>query len=117
MRLILSLLILSLSSTGFAQDNCTDTLNRCAKVVKDAAQVIDDQDKQIANYETQSKEQGKIIQTQQSELSSPLHDPIKVTVGTGVATAGALIAGVAVAPALIVGVGVVTVIEVLFGGG
>ena len=116
---ILSLLILVISSTCFGQSDptCPATLQKCAQVVRDASQVIDDQDKQLKNYDQQSKLQGKIIQSQQHQLESPLHDPIKVTVGTGLAVGGAMIAGVAAAPAVAVGVGVITVIEVIFGGG
>jgi hypothetical protein len=117
MKMILNCLILITSSTAYAQSNCSATLQRCTQVVKDAAQVITDQDKQLINYTAQSKLQGNIIKKQQKQLESPLHDPIKVTVGTGIAVGGAMIAGVAAAPAVAVGVGVITVIEVLFGGG
>lgn len=62
--------------------DCKKTPELCDKIVSESRQIIKEQQDQIKDYSNQSNLQRQIIADKDSQLASPLRDPVKVAAGT-----------------------------------
>ncbi len=78
LRLLIPLILVS----NVAHADCPGTLKLCDAALRAEIALRQDDDAQIKNYQTKSALDEQIKSDQQHVIDSPLHDPVKVAMGT-----------------------------------